>query len=48
MNDFRTVVACLVLNNTFAVIFSVKSGEDAIFKMEVVFNWLYSEGTLAT
>ena len=28
VNDFRTVVACLVLNNTFVVIFSVKSGED--------------------
>ena len=28
VNDFRTVVACLVLTNTFEVIFSAKSGED--------------------
>ena len=28
VNDFRTVVACQVLNNTFVVIFLAKSGED--------------------
>ena len=28
VNYFRTVVACLVLNNSFVVIFSSKSGED--------------------
>ena len=28
VNDFRTVVACLVLSNTFVVIFSSKSCKD--------------------
>ena len=35
---FRTVVACLVLTNTFGVIFSAKSGEDG-GGLELAIQW---------